>query len=79
MDYCTRHHTDLRQARSAWNGRRHPQLVRLHMVRHLVAEGRAAEVPDGLLEGELKPLTTAERYRRSGERRRELGYSGRVS
>jgi hypothetical protein len=67
-DYCRRHGID----RSA---RRHPQIVRLRMIRHLVAEGRADEIPTSALEGELPPLTADQRYKRAGEPRRDWARS----
>ena len=63
-DYCARHHVDPQRAQNRWIGRRHPQLVRF-MMRLLVAQGRAAEIPADVLESELPPRKFDERARAS--------------
>jgi hypothetical protein len=81
LDYCARRRIDPARAATRWIWRRHPELAKLHVARALVAAGRAHEIPAELLEGELAPLSTAERYRRAGQRSREwrAAFGTRVS
>jgi hypothetical protein len=71
MSYCQRNHIDPRQAGNVWLQRRHPQLVRLHTMRALILQGRAAELPRNLLAVELKPATFDQRRRASARARAE--------